>query len=147
MSDRQDYLDTLLSIARSRSSAGSGAWYIQGERMRQVEQEGWTPEHDDEHADGALVEAALCYVMRADRSPLANELPPSWWPWDESWWKPSDDPVRNLVKAGALIAAEIDRLQRSSETRADVQREVRAPETTLLGADSRVLKTRGSGTE
>lgn len=34
------------------------------------------------------------------------------WPWHSSWWKPSDDPIRNLVKAGALIAAEIDRLQR-----------------------------------
>lgn len=34
------------------------------------------------------------------------------WPWDASWWKPSADPIRNLVKAGALIAAEIDRLQR-----------------------------------
>jgi hypothetical protein len=34
------------------------------------------------------------------------------WPWDPSWWKPSPDPIRNLVKAGALIAAEIDRLQR-----------------------------------
>jgi hypothetical protein len=33
------------------------------------------------------------------------------WPWDQKWWKPSDDPVKNLVKAGALIAAEIDRLQ------------------------------------
>jgi hypothetical protein len=34
------------------------------------------------------------------------------WPWDAEWWKPSPDSVRNLVKAGALIAAEIDRLQR-----------------------------------
>jgi hypothetical protein len=34
------------------------------------------------------------------------------WPWDQDWWKPSPDPIRNLVKAGALIAAEIDRLQR-----------------------------------
>jgi hypothetical protein len=35
------------------------------------------------------------------------------WPWDMKWWKPSDDPIKNLVKAGALIAAEIDRLQNS----------------------------------
>ena len=33
------------------------------------------------------------------------------WPWDFKWWKPSDDPVKDLIKAGALIAAEIDRLQ------------------------------------
>lgn len=37
---------------------------------------------------------------------------PREWPWDASWWKPSPDPIANLVKAGALIAAEIDRLQR-----------------------------------
>ena len=36
------------------------------------------------------------------------------WPWSDKWWKPSDDPVRNLVKAGALLAAEIDRLQRGA---------------------------------
>ena len=35
------------------------------------------------------------------------------WPWDKKWWKPSDDPIKNLIKAGALIAAEIDRLQNS----------------------------------
>lgn len=31
---------------------------------------------------------------------------------EEKWWKPSDDPIRNLVKVSALIAAEIDRLKR-----------------------------------
>lgn len=34
-----------------------------------------------------------------------------WWPWAVRWWKPKD-PIRDLVRAGALIAAEIDRLQR-----------------------------------
>jgi hypothetical protein len=37
------------------------------------------------------------------------------WPWSKKWWKPSSDPIRNLVKAGALIAAEIDRLQRAKK--------------------------------
>lgn len=32
------------------------------------------------------------------------------WPWREESFKPSDDQIRNLTKAGALIAAEIDRL-------------------------------------
>ena len=41
-----------------------------------------------------------------------GKVRPCWdWPWAKKWWKPSDDPVRNLVKAGALIAAEIDRLE------------------------------------
>lgn len=41
---------------------------------------------------------------------------PRYWPWEPGWWKPGKgnsyaDRVRELVKAGALIAAEIDRLQ------------------------------------
>jgi hypothetical protein len=40
-----------------------------------------------------------------------NSWLPGWWPWAERFWKPTpDDRVRELVKAGALIAAEIDRL-------------------------------------
>lgn len=34
------------------------------------------------------------------------------WPWERKWWKPSNEPIKNLIKAGALIAAEIDRLQK-----------------------------------
>lgn len=41
------------------------------------------------------------------------------WPFDASWWKPSNDPIRNLIKAGALIAAEIDRLQRLAANKSD----------------------------
>ena len=54
--------------------------------------------------------AAACYAL------------PAWcrgrtrrWPWDDEWWKPTpDDRIRELVKAGALIAAEIDRLLRDT---------------------------------
>lgn len=36
---------------------------------------------------------------------------PAEWPWDEMLWKPTpDDRIRELAKAGALIATEIDRL-------------------------------------
>lgn len=85
----------------------SGVELIAAERERQVSVEGWKPEHDDTHTDQQLLDAAIAY---ADPS-LADIA----WPWDIKWWKPSDDPVRNLVKAGALIAAEIDRLQRVAE--------------------------------
>ena len=94
----------------------SGADLIAAERKRQVEAEGWTPEHDDEHNTGEMVDAAICYADMALRQvswskpPLHKML--ARWPWDPEWWKPSDDPLRNLVKAGALIAAEIDRVQR-----------------------------------
>lgn len=95
----------------------NGVERIAAERQRQVGVEGWTPEHDDEHDSAELVLAARSYLSRTtDQRPDGERdyrfPPPPTWPWDASWWKPSDDPVRNLIKAGALIAAEIDRLQR-----------------------------------
>lgn len=86
-----------------------GVDLIAQERARQVAEEGWTPEHDDAHIHGELVKAAVTYTYAfTERAPTQ---PPGNWPWAQRWWKP-DDRVRNLVKAGALIAAEIDRLQR-----------------------------------
>ena len=85
------------------------------ERLRQISQEGWSAEHDDDHRKGEMAFAAACYVKTAAHQSLGDEHAKrtnGWWPWGEEWWKPSDDPIRNLVKAGALIAAEIDRLQR-----------------------------------
>jgi hypothetical protein len=92
--------------------ATAGAQLIAAERERQVTEEGWTPEHDDTHQLGELVDAAVCYA----RCPLGAgwrgpNYSPEFWPWDPSWWKPASD-LDNLVKAGALIAAEIDRLRR-----------------------------------
>lgn len=89
------------------------------ERRRQIEAEGWTPEHDDAHIAGELAAAGASYAeVAADvLFPLSEEdadyisIPPPAWPWDKSWWKPGD-PRRNLVKAGALILAEIERLDR-----------------------------------
>jgi hypothetical protein len=85
---------------------------IRDERLRQIRSEGWTPEHDDEHAEGDLYEAAIAYLL-AVGEPLDNP-PPDVWPWDASWWKPTADPIRQLAKAGALVAAEIDRRLRST---------------------------------
>lgn len=93
------------------STSLSGADLIAVERLRQLEAEGWTAEHDDAHDSGELCGAAMAYIANRDSASVDPE-PPSWWPWESSWWKPSDDPIRNLVKAGALLAAEIDRLQR-----------------------------------
>lgn len=93
-----------------------GAALIAAERQRQLSDEGWTPEHDAEWVNGELASAAICYarsVVDGYVTPfLANA--PIGWPWHEDWYKPSDDSIRNLVKAGALIAAEIDRLQRAA---------------------------------
>lgn len=94
-----------------------GARLITAERQRQITQEGWTPDHDDEHVRGELAGAAVCYILHAlQQDDIEDEpWPLPQWPWAVSYWKPSGDPRRNLVKAGALIAAEIDRLTRATE--------------------------------
>lgn len=114
----------------------TGIERIAAERQRQIQKEGWTPEHDDEHGDASLALAAICYalpvremrrVQRTEEQDVAGrgENPifakvrltysvPRPWPasWHPSWWKPKDR-VRDLARAGALLAAEIDRLQRT----------------------------------
>lgn len=96
----------------------SGIDLITAERRRQVSEEGWTPEHDAGHADGTLATAAVCYALpRKLRDETCTELEcggryvmtPRLWPWHPDWYKPGE-PLRDLVRAGALIAAEIDRL-------------------------------------
>jgi hypothetical protein len=89
----------------------SGAELIAAERQRQIDAEGWDAAHDDQHRRGELAAAARCYAEQ----PISWDMPEEW-PWDSDWWKPSHELTRNLVKAGALIAAEIDRLQRGGPT-------------------------------
>ncbi len=91
----------------------NGAALIAEERQRQIDQEGWTAEHDDQHGNAELLEAAIAYVATAIPRSVRNIRPSFWWPvdWDLRYFKPKDS-IANLVKAGALIAAEIDRLQR-----------------------------------
>ncbi|MDY1184946.1 hypothetical protein ACM8BA_05160 [Pseudomonas aeruginosa] len=89
------------------------AWLdVQAERRRQVEAEGWTPEHDDEHADGQMSQAAGCYALHAGG--IGTDWPDGrqngsalFWPWDKDWWKPTT-PRCDLVKA------EIERLDRAT---------------------------------
>ncbi|MGU2550123.1 hypothetical protein ACTVY5_01065 [Pseudomonas aeruginosa] len=92
------------------------AWLdVQAERRRQVENEGWTPEHDDEHSHGQMARAAACYALAGSSAPndgTAALLVSLAWPWDEQWWKPSTA-RRDLVKACALALAEIERLDRA----------------------------------
>lgn len=98
----------------------TGVERIAAERQRHFDVEGWTPEHDDEHSNGEIAVAGACYAFLVgypdDEAWKTSETrKPFGWPWSPEWWKPSDDPIRNLEKAGALIAAEIDRLQRLQE--------------------------------
>lgn len=119
----------------------TGAERIAAERERQVKQEGWTPEHDDRHRRYSLTSAAICYAAHAragDRfGPHVFDLTRCCtgkdYTFEDPWpWEPSADKrprvgcalafdltpeqrLRLLEKAGALIAAEIDRLLRQQE--------------------------------
>ncbi|KKL88361.1 hypothetical protein LCGC14_1925440 [marine sediment metagenome] len=108
----------------------NGTELIQKERKRQIESEGWSAKHDSKHTDASLALAAVCYAAPGRlfvRKDYANG-PAFEDPWPESWEErhdkrefdgnvlipneklPKKQRIRNLVKAGALIAAEIDRL-------------------------------------
>lgn len=102
-----------MSEAKQLSAAARD---VLAERRRQLEVEGWTTYHDDRHDLGELALAADAYIMDGHR-PAGD--PSSTWPWEPVWWKPSD-PRRNLVKAGALILAEIERLDRAALAKAGV---------------------------
>lgn len=99
------------------------AWYdIMSERLRQIHMEGWAPEHDDTYDGGELAGAAACYARHVSargwvyaENPAAyqDEDVPGDWPWAEEWWKPTS-PCRDLEKAGALILAEMERINRAT---------------------------------
>lgn len=96
---------------------------VAAERRRQVENEGYDRAHDDEHADGSMAEAAASYAYQAHNSEACPAgKPPLGWPWDAKWWKPGDS-RRMLVKAGALILAEIERLDRQASRTGAISRQ------------------------
>lgn len=112
-----DLMLELKSSAEKEKPTNTVLELIAKERERQVNEEGFTAEHDDKYHGSELCLAALCYLLMLDdigrnrRHPPGN--PPPDWPWDADYWKPST-PERNLTKAGALIVAEMERRNRSA---------------------------------
>ncbi len=107
-----EWLYTAPQVATGAQGLTAAARDVLAERQRQIEVEGWTPEHDDEHTHASMAQAAACYALFA--AGYSSETVLADWPWDPQWWKPSDDPRRNLEKAGALTLAEIERLDRAA---------------------------------
>lgn len=113
---------------RLLSEHSEGVDAIARERWRQIQELGFSAEHDDEHvtdtrsgglnsdlllAASAYLQAGMERLAAAAPVETLQKIPPGYWPWEEADWSPSNDPLRNLVKAGALIAAEIDRQVRA----------------------------------
>lgn len=98
---------------------------VLAERQRQIKAEGYTFEHDDAHTDGQLAKAAAAYALAADtaiyeedkRRPVWSgsyiSVVSDYWPWNWALWKPTTK-RRDLVKAAALLIAEIERVDRRS---------------------------------
>lgn len=92
----------------------SGAEIIVEERQRQIQVEGYTNYEDEQRYETGnedLAIAGACYAFPAEyRNPDSAFMGiPQQWPWDDTYWKPTPgNRVRELAKAGALIAAQID---------------------------------------
>lgn len=98
--DLQDIAKPLTAAARD----------VLAERQRQISVEGFNAQRDDGYTGCQLARAAAGYAVRAgDRI----DYPPLFWPWENLWWKPRDQ-RHDLVRAGALILAEIERLDRAA---------------------------------
>lgn len=98
-------LDAAPSPAEPQTQAARD---VLAERRRQVEAEGWTAKHDNEHDEGEMGAAAACYALAGVGQMVPLNVA---WPWARGWWKPKGG-RRDLVEAGALILAEIERLDR-----------------------------------
>jgi hypothetical protein len=108
------------------SEQKTGAELIAAERERQVTEEGWTAEHDRGHA-AQLIAAGIAYANAADTEarfpdmgrppyPVDEDTGAVYFPWAPAHWKPTGDPIRDLTKAGALIAAAIDSLVEGAQS-------------------------------
>lgn len=103
--------ESVVQVAEVRAPVDCAAVVLEicQERTRQIDVEGFNAAHDDDHKAGELASAASCYVLTAVQ-PADGSF--GWWPFSVAWWKPSRSIRRNLIKAAALIVAEIERIDR-----------------------------------
>ena len=111
----------------------NGVELIAEERKRQKEEKGWTPEHDSQHSNGELSMAAACYaapkkiycskssgenhLIMEDPFPFQYRISGRVAMESDTWVyymtkdkKEGKSRLEQLTIAGALVAAEIDRL-------------------------------------
>lgn len=122
-----EFCTACLNRQRELSDPGlgdPGSLRIVHERCRQIEVEGYTIADDvARQPDGELAVAAWCYLgdLLGREFDAGHMHPPAQWPWDHRHWKPTNS-IQQLAKAGALIAAEIDRRLVEQERQHDPER-------------------------
>ena len=99
-------------LLREELERRGGAGLIAIERTRQKSVEGYDQVHDIMHPTDEFCRAAIAYAVYDVAVIPFDGAHKGWWPekWDADMFKPKDR-KRNLVRAGALIAAAIDRLK------------------------------------
>ncbi|HBW0848203.1 TPA: ead/Ea22-like family protein [Klebsiella quasipneumoniae] len=116
ITDHCEALQARIAELESRTVTAAAADVL-AERQRQVTAEGWTAERDDGYQNSELADAAACYAIHAHNQGFST---PAHWPWSQDWWKQTS-PRRDLVKAGALILAEIERLDRAAGIKVEAE--------------------------
>jgi hypothetical protein len=87
------------------------------ERRRQQRDHGYDDAHDDQYQGPELALAAACYLLAYAGPDFSTGHVATYWPWDPVHWKPdAENPRRNLEKGGALLLAELERLDRKAAT-------------------------------
>lgn len=124
--DTADYARELSAMEAVLQRLEASRWRpavadVVAERQRQIGGEGWDYDHDDRHTSGELLFAAAAYCENVGQAQLLGfgddtaqvQHVPQYWPWSLQWWKPKNR-RRDLVRAAALLVAEIERLDRAS---------------------------------
>ena len=115
----EDFIKNMNALA-----PGSALGDVAAERQRQISDEGWSIEYDDSSTSCELAAAAATYALCLKLEQL-EVCGVTAWPWPAHWWKPTTY-RQNLVKAGALILAEIERMDRAARKAAAVQEDIPA---------------------
>lgn len=103
--------ESFKEMEKNRETVKGVLGEIQTERSRQIAIEGWSPDHDDQrHQEGDLGRAGAAYALKSAGVRTAKKH----WPWGDEGWKPKSK-REDLIRAAALIVAEIERLDRNKE--------------------------------
>lgn len=91
------------------------------ERTRQIVEKGYTAEHDDEHMDGSIADAAACYaantlfLYKPTAVGGANGDLSHVWPWELVYYNEDKTRKDQIITACAMLMAEYDRIVRAEQ--------------------------------